>query len=160
MADLATKLAALEPEARTLVEMGLGHPRRRLSRQGGQCGRSVSWLPTAYAAATAAGRRRLRGPDQSRHLRHHPPASARLRHRGGASSGFGQDWLVTGGMLTIAFGGIGVLASQAMGRLAGYSVLVSSGPARRGRPRPRRNAPRRTLLSGQLDTDDRGPSSC
>jgi multicomponent K+:H+ antiporter subunit D len=30
-------------------------------------------------------------------------------------------------MATIAFGAIGILASQAMGRLAGYSILVSSG---------------------------------
>src|SRR5690606_20826302 len=45
----------------------------------------------------------------------------------GPSSGFGAHLLLLGGMATIAFGGIGVLASQALGRLAGYSVLVSSG---------------------------------
>ena len=45
----------------------------------------------------------------------------------GASAGFGDSWLLFGGMATIAFGAIGVLASQAMGRLAGFSVLVSSG---------------------------------
>src|SRR5690606_18121020 len=41
--------------------------------------------------------------------------------------GFGDDWLLFGGMATIVFGAIGILASQAMGRLAGYYVLVSSG---------------------------------
>ena len=45
----------------------------------------------------------------------------------GASSGFGGSWLLFGGMATIVFGAIGVLASQAMGRLAGFIVLVSSG---------------------------------
>ena len=45
----------------------------------------------------------------------------------GTSAGFGDGWLYYGGMATIAFGMIGVLASQAMGRLAGYSVIVSSG---------------------------------
>ncbi|QIB32721.1 monovalent cation/H+ antiporter subunit D [Ancylobacter pratisalsi] len=45
----------------------------------------------------------------------------------GASADFGAEWLYYGGMATIAFGGIGVLASQSMQRLGGYSVLVSSG---------------------------------
>ncbi len=45
----------------------------------------------------------------------------------GASSGFGSSWLLFGGMATIVFGAIGVLASQAMGRLAGFYLLVSSG---------------------------------
>jgi multicomponent K+:H+ antiporter subunit D len=45
----------------------------------------------------------------------------------GASAGFGQSFLLVGGMATIAFGAIGVLASQTTGRLAGYCVLISSG---------------------------------
>ncbi|WP_454068068.1 monovalent cation/H+ antiporter subunit D [Brucella anthropi] len=45
----------------------------------------------------------------------------------GSSDGFGNDWLYFGGMVTLAFGLIGVVASQAMGRLASYSILVSSG---------------------------------
>ena len=45
----------------------------------------------------------------------------------GASAGFGAVWLAVGGMATIAFGMLGVLASQNLARLAGYSVLVSSG---------------------------------
>jgi multicomponent K+:H+ antiporter subunit D len=45
----------------------------------------------------------------------------------GVSTGFGGDWLVVGGMLTLAFGAIGVLASQDMPRLASYSLLVSAG---------------------------------
>jgi multicomponent K+:H+ antiporter subunit D len=45
----------------------------------------------------------------------------------GELTGFGGTVLLIGGMATIAFGAFGVLASQAMGRLAGYSLLVSSG---------------------------------
>ncbi|WP_439604124.1 proton-conducting transporter transmembrane domain-containing protein, partial [Shinella sp.] len=45
----------------------------------------------------------------------------------GDSAGLGLNVLLYGGMATIAFGTIGVLASQALGRLASYSVLVSSG---------------------------------
>src|SRR6185312_599021 len=36
-------------------------------------------------------------------------------------------WLLVGGIMTIAFGMIGVLATQDMARLAGASVMVSSG---------------------------------
>jgi multicomponent K+:H+ antiporter subunit D len=44
-----------------------------------------------------------------------------------ASAQFGAEWLLWGGMATILFGTIGVLASQDMARLAAYSVLFSSG---------------------------------
>ena len=44
-----------------------------------------------------------------------------------SSPGFGSWLLFIGGMATITFGTIGVLASQVLGRLAGFSVLVSSG---------------------------------
>ncbi|ASY64359.1 Na(+) H(+) antiporter subunit D [Sinorhizobium sojae CCBAU 05684] len=126
MADLATKLAALTPESRMLVETGAALLGIAFLVKAGMWPLGF-WLPTAYAAAT-------------------PPAAAvfailtkvgiyiilRLHllvfgAAAGASAGFGQSWLLAGGMATIAFGAIGVLASQAMGRLAGYSVLVSSG---------------------------------
>ncbi len=45
----------------------------------------------------------------------------------GQSTGFGESWLLFGGLLTIAFGAIAVLATQNLTRLAGASVLVSSG---------------------------------
>ncbi|OHV75540.1 monovalent cation/H+ antiporter subunit D [Ensifer sp. LCM 4579] len=126
MADLATKLAALPPESRMLVETGAALLGIAFLVKAGMWPLGF-WLPTAYAAAT-------------------PPAAAvfailtkvgiyvilRLHllvfgAAAGASAGFGQSWLLAGGVATIAFGAIGVLASQAMGRLAGYSVLVSSG---------------------------------
>lgn len=43
------------------------------------------------------------------------------------TTGFGNAALFYIGLATITFGLIGVLASQALGRIAGYSVLVSSG---------------------------------
>jgi multicomponent K+:H+ antiporter subunit D len=45
----------------------------------------------------------------------------------GASAGLADDWLFYGGMATLAFGMLGVLAVQDLGRLAGFAVLVSSG---------------------------------
>ena len=43
------------------------------------------------------------------------------------SAGLGAELLVAGGMATVAFGMFGVLAAQGLGRLAGCSVLVSTG---------------------------------
>ncbi|HEX6005409.1 MAG TPA: monovalent cation/H+ antiporter subunit D [Burkholderiales bacterium] len=44
-----------------------------------------------------------------------------------ASPSPGTPWLVVAGMGTLAYGALGVLASQDLPRLASYSVLVSSG---------------------------------
>jgi len=43
------------------------------------------------------------------------------------TAGLGAEALIVGGMATIVFGMIGVLASQGIGQLAGCSVLVSTG---------------------------------
>ena len=45
----------------------------------------------------------------------------------GKSAGYGATLLLVGGLATIAFGILGVLASQAMSRIASFSLLVSSG---------------------------------
>src|SRR5690606_20836760 len=45
----------------------------------------------------------------------------------GASAGFGSEVLVWGGIVTLAFGAVGMLASQQLARLAGYAVIASSG---------------------------------
>jgi multicomponent K+:H+ antiporter subunit D len=45
----------------------------------------------------------------------------------GASAGFGAPVLIAGGMATAAFGFLGVLAAQGLGRMAAHLVLVSSG---------------------------------
>ena len=48
-------------------------------------------------------------------------------HDSGASSGYGMNALVVGGLVTLAFGTVGLLASRQLGRLASYSIIVSSG---------------------------------
>jgi multicomponent K+:H+ antiporter subunit D len=50
-----------------------------------------------------------------------------FRPEAAASAGFGAELLLWGGMATILFGTVGVLASQDMARLAAYSVIVSAG---------------------------------
>lgn len=44
-----------------------------------------------------------------------------------AAAGFGLPVLLWGGMITIAFGAAGLLASEVPGRMAGYAAIVSSG---------------------------------
>ncbi|MDH2326251.1 monovalent cation/H+ antiporter subunit D [Cereibacter sp. SYSU M97828] len=45
----------------------------------------------------------------------------------GPSAGFGAGVLIAGGMATLAYGTVGILGSQAMSRMTGFSVLISSG---------------------------------
>ena len=45
----------------------------------------------------------------------------------GESARFGGAWLLGGGMITLTFGAIGMLGSQRLGHLAGFSAIVSSG---------------------------------
>ena len=40
---------------------------------------------------------------------------------------FGDEWLLIGGLVTLAIGTVGLLASQELNRLASYSLIVSSG---------------------------------
>jgi multicomponent K+:H+ antiporter subunit D len=126
MADLAVKMPQVAPQDRMLLEAGAALLGVAFLVKAGMWPLSF-WLPNTYMAAAA-------------------PVAAifailskvgvyvilRLSllffgAQAGASAGFGGSWLLFGGMATIAFGAIGILASQAMGRLAGFYVLVSSG---------------------------------
>ncbi len=40
---------------------------------------------------------------------------------------WGSDWLIAGGLATIAFGVLGLLEARQLGRVAGFGVLVTSG---------------------------------
>ncbi|MFY3385198.1 monovalent cation/H+ antiporter subunit D [Paracidovorax sp. MALMAid1276] len=45
----------------------------------------------------------------------------------GESALFGSQWLIGGGLLTMVFGAVGMLGSQRLGHLAGFSAVLSSG---------------------------------
>ncbi|PTT21530.1 monovalent cation/H+ antiporter subunit D [Acidovorax sp. HMWF029] len=45
----------------------------------------------------------------------------------GESAQFGSQWLIGGGLLTMAFGAVGMLGSQRLGHLAGFAAILSSG---------------------------------
>jgi multicomponent K+:H+ antiporter subunit D len=126
MADLAVRLPGIPAEDRMLLQAGAAILGVAFLVKAGMWPLCF-WLPPAYMAAAA-------------------PVAAifvlltkvgvyvllRLTlllfgSEAGELTGFGGTVLLWGGMATIAFATSGVLASQAMGRLAGYSVLVSSG---------------------------------
>ncbi|MGE3967104.1 MAG: monovalent cation/H+ antiporter subunit D [Dongiaceae bacterium] len=126
MADLATRIPAIAPENRMLLEAGAAILGVAFLVKAGIWPLGF-WLPRTYSAASA------------------PVAAlfaimtkmgiyAVLRlwlllfgAEAGASAGLGGDWLLIGGMATVAFGAIGMLAAQDTARLASYCVLVSSG---------------------------------
>ena len=85
------------------------------------------WLPTTYASASAPVGAMLV-------LMTKVGVYAVLRvwlavfgEGAGAAEGFGFTALALGGMATLLFGAIGMLASQDGGRMAGYGAIVSSG---------------------------------
>jgi len=45
----------------------------------------------------------------------------------GASTGLGDAWLLYGGMATLVFGMLGIIAVQDVARMAGFAVLISTG---------------------------------
>lgn len=126
MADLAVRLAGLSADDRALLHTGAAILGIAFLVKAGMWPLCF-WLPSAYMAAAA-------------------PVAAifvvltkvgtyvllRLSlllfaPEAGGTAGFGGTVLLWGGMATILFATSGVLSSQALGRLAGFSVLISSG---------------------------------
>ncbi|CAK7260070.1 MULTISPECIES: monovalent cation/H+ antiporter subunit D [unclassified Shinella] len=124
MADLAVRIGEIEGERRMLLEAGAGILGIVFLIKAGMWPLNF-WLPGAYSAATApvAGIFAI----MSKVGIYVILRLSLLVFGQGDSAGLGLNVLLYGGMATIAFGTIGVLASQALGRLASYSVLVSSG---------------------------------
>lgn len=126
MGDLAQRIAGLNPDQRMLLETGAAVLGIAFLVKAGMWPLNF-WLPSAYGAASAPI-----GGIFAIMSKVGIYVIARLSfllfgQTAGDSAGFGHDALLIGGIATIVFGTIGVLASQALGRLAGFSVLVSSG---------------------------------
>ncbi|MCQ4161569.1 monovalent cation/H+ antiporter subunit D [Roseomonas sp. GC11] len=126
MADLAARIPTLPAADRPLLEAGAAILGMAFLAKAAMWPLGF-WLTPAYAAAS-------------------PPAAAifsmmskvgfyavlRLSlllfgPMAGDSAGFGNTWLFIGGLATLGFGAVSVLATQDLARLAGASVLISSG---------------------------------
>jgi multicomponent K+:H+ antiporter subunit D len=124
MADLALRLAGLSPADRMLFEAGAAILGIAFLVKAAMWPLSF-WLLSAYPAAAApvaAVFAVLSKVGVYVLLRLCP-----LLFGAPGAAGFGRDLLLAGGLATIAFGTLGVLASQAMARIASFSLLVSSG---------------------------------
>ena len=126
MADLAARMREVAAEDRALLEAGLAVMGIAFLVKAAVWPLGF-WLPGTYAAASAPAAAILS-------MLSKVGAYALLRvwlllfgEESGASAGFGSAVLLVGGLATIAFGAIAVLAAQNMPRLAGACVLVSSG---------------------------------
>ncbi|MDM9627937.1 monovalent cation/H+ antiporter subunit D [Rhizobium sp. S152] len=124
MADLAARIPEIEPDRRMLMEAGAGILGIVFLIKAGMWPLCF-WLPTAYSAASApvAGIFAI----MSKLGIYVILRLTMLLFGEGPSAGFGAPVLLYGGAATLIFGIVGVLASQALGRVAGFSVLVSSG---------------------------------
>ena len=126
MADIADKLSAVPESDRGLLHAGAAILAVAFLAKAGLWPLNF-WLPPAYAAASAPAAAVfavLTKVGVYAVLRLWTlcfPADA------GASAGFGGQVLIWGGIATVAFGAVGMLASQQLARLAGYSVITSSG---------------------------------
>lgn len=127
MADLILRIPDVPAENQMLLEAGAAILGVAFLIKAGMWPLSF-WLPTMYTAApapVAAIFAIMSKVGVYVILRLSLLFSAASMPDGALS--FGWQVLFIGGLATISFGAIGVLASQALGRLAGYSVLVSSG---------------------------------
>src|SRR6185312_5265156 len=126
MADLAARIPAVPDSERMMLEAGAAVLGIAFLVKAGMWPLCF-WLPSAYSVVT-------------------PPVAAMFSimtkvgvyvilrlwlllfgAEAGASAHFGHAWLLVGGIATVAFASISLLASQDLQRQAAFSVIVSSG---------------------------------
>jgi multicomponent K+:H+ antiporter subunit D len=126
MADLATRIPALSGGNRILLEAGASILGVAFLVKAAMWPLGF-WLLSAYPAAVApvaAVFAVLSKVGLYVLLRLCPLLFGRAA---GEAAGYGGILLLGGGLVTVAFGLLGVLASQAMTRIASFSLMVSSG---------------------------------
>jgi multicomponent K+:H+ antiporter subunit D len=126
IADLAARVGGLGAQDAWLLQIGASVLALAFLTKGAMWPLGF-WLPTTYASASAPVGAMLV-------LMTKVGVYAVLRvwlavfgEESGALAGFGFAALMAGGMATLAFGAIGMLASEDGGRMAGYGAIVSSG---------------------------------
>ncbi|TDR89599.1 monovalent cation/H+ antiporter subunit D [Enterovirga rhinocerotis] len=126
MADLAVRVAELGPRDRALLEAGASILGVVFLVKAAMWPLGF-WLPGTYAAAGA--------PVAALFAIMTKVGIYAVLRLGSILTGpetegsvmFGAGWLTAGGAATIVFAMLGLLASQELGKLAGYAVVISSG---------------------------------
>jgi multicomponent K+:H+ antiporter subunit D len=126
MADLATRMGEVAVEDRALLEAGLAVMGIAFLVKAAMWPLGF-WLPGTYAAATAPAAAILSILSKVGIYAVLRLWSLLFSEDSGDSAGFGGTALLIGGLLTIAYGSAAILGAQSLRRLAGASVMVSSG---------------------------------
>jgi multicomponent K+:H+ antiporter subunit D len=126
MADLAHRIPTLAPGDAALVAAAAAILGTAFLMKAGVWPLNF-WLPTTYAAASAPAAALFAIMSKLGVYVVLRLWTLAFGADAGPLAGFGGDGLLVIGMLTIVFGTVGLLASQSLPRLAGCSVLVSSG---------------------------------
>jgi multicomponent K+:H+ antiporter subunit D len=126
MADLARHWHGAETGDRVLFEIGGGILGIAFLAKAGMWPLCF-WLPGAYAASAAPAAALFAVLSKVGVYAVLRTGALFLGADVQGAPSAGTPWLVVAGAATLAFGAIGVLASQSLSRLASYCVLVSSG---------------------------------
>ena len=126
MADIAMQAPAIAPGDRVLFEAGMAILGVAFLVKAGMWPLGF-WLPGAYAPAAAPMAAFFAIMTKVGVYIILRLSLLLLGAGAGASAYFGDPWLVTGGIITVLFGTIGILAAQDLPRLASYMVVISSG---------------------------------
>lgn len=126
MADVAVRIGQVAAGDRMLLEAGAAILGIAFLIKGGAWPMNF-WLPPSYTAASAPVAALFSIMTKVGVYILLRLSLLLFGDQAGDSEGFGRDWLLYIGLLTLTFGGVGMLASHNLGRLAGYSVIVSSG---------------------------------
>ncbi|BBL35387.1 Na(+)H(+) antiporter subunit D [Nitrosomonas stercoris] len=126
MADLALKIPQISASHATLLESGIAILSVAFLIKAGMWPLSF-WLPATYAAAPAPSAAVFAIMSKVGIYVLLRLSLLFFGNNPDFSNGLGAQILVYGGLATISFGTVGVLASQTLGRFTSYSVLISSG---------------------------------
>jgi multicomponent K+:H+ antiporter subunit D len=126
MADLAVKIAEVSDADRGLLHAGAAILAVAFLAKAGMWPLNF-WLTPAYSAAGAPVAALFAIMTKVGVYAVLRIGTLLFSAQAGVSAGFGMDWLVIAGLATLAFGTVGLLASRQLGRLASYSIIVSSG---------------------------------
>jgi multicomponent K+:H+ antiporter subunit D len=124
MADLGPRAAALSPDDRGLFDIGATILGLAFLIKAAVWPLNF-WLPVSYPAAAApvaAVFALLTKVGVYAIIR-----VGSLLYQSGVHGPFGSDWLFVGGIATVAYGIVGMLAAQSLARVVAFSVILSSG---------------------------------
>ncbi len=126
IADLTARAATFNPQDAYLMQIGACILALAFLTKGAMWPLGF-WLPTIYSSASAPVGAMLVVMTKVGIYAVLRVWLAVFGDEAGELAGFGLAALTVGGMATLAFGAVGMLASQDGGRMAGYGAIISSG---------------------------------